>query len=330
MMNLINQEILQEIKSKKNLNITIQKVQEEFIRQVNNEFCLSYKDKYSVPKIDFFIEGNCLSKDYLYLRFRIEQRPEWMFCIEGLKKSVEKTYIDFNFRFWGQCWDVVDKFKYSWAKYRNESTLRIFTEEDTEFNCEEIISIGGIYDICKIIDFIVKEPEMAFCRDYCGWDYNLELHTKRSAINQYNKWRKEFMAKNSAKEICRVKLLHFIKNEVMPFYPEDAFIVDKGDNVRPRYDIRVYDEKCMGLNWGIDLLKKEEKEIRRKYRVFLKECKQIFKEHKVKFYEFLALPQNESDLCRCYIISKQYKESVKYKKINDNGVELYMVDVEEK
>lgn len=329
MMNLINQDILKEIKSKKNLNITLQKVQEEFIRQVNNEFCLSYKDRYSVPKVDFFMEdSNCLSKDYFYIRFRIEQRPEWMFCIEGLKKSVEKTYIDFNFRFWGQYWDVVDKFKYSWAKYRDESILRIFTEEDTEFNCEEIISIGGIYDICKIIDFIIKEPEMAFCRDYYGWDYNLELHTKRSAINQYNKWRKEFMAENSAKEICRVKLLHFMKDVVMPFYPKNAFIVDKGDNVRPRYDICVYDEDCVEPNWGIDLLKKEEKEVHKKYRMFLKECKQIFKEHKVKFYEFLALPQNESDLRRCYIISKQYKETVKYKKIDDNGVEVYEVDYE--
>lgn len=328
MMNLINQDILQEIKSKKNLNITLQKVQEEFIRQVNNEFCLSYKDRYSVPKVDFFIEGNCLSEDYFYLRFRIEQRPEWMFCIEGLKKSVEKTYIDFNFRFWGQYWDVVDKFKYSWAKYRDESILRIFTQKDPEYDCEEEISIGGIYDICKIIDFIIKEPEMAFCRDYYDWDYNLELHTKRSAINQYNKWRKEFMAENSAKEICRVKLLHFIKNDVMPFYPEDAYIVDKGDNVRPRYGICVYDEDCVEPNWGIDLLKKEEKEVHKKYRMFLKECKQIFKEHKVKFYEFSALPQNESDLRRCYIISKQYKETVKYKKIDDNGVEVYEVDYE--
>ena len=326
MMNLINQDILQEIKSKKNLNITLQKVQEEFIRQVNNEFCAGYKDRYSVPKIDFFMEDEHCSNDYFYLRFRIEQRPEWMFGIEGLKKSVEKTYIDFNFRFWGQYWDVVDKFRYSRAKYRDESTLRIFTEEDTEFNCEEIISIGGIYDICKIIDFIIKEPEMAFCRDYYGWDYNLELHTKRSAINQYNKWRKEFMAENSAKEICRVKLLHFIKDEVMPFYPEDAYIVDEGDNVRPRYDICVYDEDCVGPNWGIDLLKKEEKEVHKKYRMFLKECKQIFKEHKVKFYEFSALPQNESDLRRCYIIFKQLKEAVKYNKIEDNGVELYVVD----
>lgn len=328
MMNLINQDILQEIKSKKNLNITLQKVQEEFIRQVNNEFCLSYKDRYSVPKIDFFIEDSNCSKDYFYIRFRIEQNPEWMFGVECVKKSVEKTYIDFNFRFWGQYWDVVDKFRYSRAKYRDESTLRIFTEEDTEFSYEETIDIGGVYTICRIIDFIIKEPEMAFCRDYYGWDYNLELHTKRSAINQYNKWRKEFMAENSAKEICRVKLLHFMKDEVMPFYPEDAYIVDKGDNVRPRYDICVYDEKCLGLNWGIDLLKKEEKEIRRKYRVFLKECRQVFKEHKVIFVDYVDLPNDESSFGCCYIIPRKLKEAVKYKKINDNGVEVYEVDYE--
>lgn len=328
MMNLINQDILKEVKSKKDLNITIQKTWENLIRQVNNEFCAGYKDKYSVPKVDFFIEDSNCSKDYFYIRFKIEQRPEWMFGVECMKKSVENTYIDFTFRFWGQYWDVVDKFRYSRAKYRDESTLRIFTEEDTEFSYEEKIDIGGIYDICKIIDFIIKEPEMAFCRDYYGWDYNLELHTKRSAINQYNKWRKEFMAKNSAKEICRVKLLHFIKNEVMPFYPEDAFIVDKGDNVRPRYEICVYDEKCLGLNWGIDLLKKEEKEIRRKYRVFLKECRQVFKEHKVNFVNYVDLPNDESSFGCCYIIPRKLKEAVKYKKINDNGVELYKVDYE--
>lgn len=328
MMNLINQDILKEVESKKSLNITPQKTWENLIRQVNNEFCAGYKDRYSVSKVDFFIENSDCSKDYFYIRFRIEQNPEWMFGVECMKKSVEKTYIDFNFRFWGQYWDVVDKFRYSRAKYRDESTLRIFTEEDTEFTYEEAIDIGGVYYICKIIDFIIKEPEMAFCRDYFGWDYNLELHTKRSAMNQYNKWRKEFMAENSAKEICRVKLLYFIKNEVMPFYPEGAYIVDKGDNVRPRYDICVYDEKCVGLNWGIDLLKKEEKEIRRKYRVFLKECRQVFKEHRVNFVDYVDLPNDESSFGCCSIIPRKLKEMVKYKKINDNGVELYVVDYE--
>ncbi len=329
MMNLINQDILQEVESKKGLNITLQKTWENFIRQVNNEFCAGYKDRYSVQKVDFFMEDSNYSKDYLYIRFRIEQRPEWMFGIECAKKSIENTYIDFTFRFWGQYWDVVDKFKYSRAKYRDESTLRIFTEEDTEFSYEETIDIGGVYTICRIIDFIIKEPEMAFCRDYYGWDYNLELHTKISAINRYNKWRKEFMAENSAKEICRVKLLHFIKNEVMPFYPEDAFIVDKGDNVRPRYDICVYDEKCTGTNFGIYLLKKEEKEVHRKYKVFLRECKQVFKEHKVSFVDYMDLPNDESSFECCYIITKELKKLVKYKKIDDNGVELYVVDVEE-
>ena len=163
-MNLINQDILQEVENKKDLNITLQKTWENLIRQVNNEFCAGYKDRYSVPKVDFFMEDTNCSKDYFYIRFRIEQRPEWMFGVECVKKSVENTYIDFNFRFWGQYWDVVDKFRYSRAKYRDESTLRIFTEEDTEFSYEETIDIGGVYTICRIIDFIIKEPEMAFCR----------------------------------------------------------------------------------------------------------------------------------------------------------------------
>ena len=328
MMNLINQDILQEVESKKGLNITLQKTWENFIRQVNNEFCAGYKDRYGVSKVDFFMEDSNYSKDYFYIRFRIEQRPEWMFGVECVKKSVENTYIDFTFRFWGQYWDVVDKFRYSRAKYRDESTLRIFTEEDTEFYYEEAIDIVGVYTICRIIDFMIKEPEMAFCRDYYGWDYNLELHTKRSAVTQYNKWRKEFIAKNSAKEICRVKLLHFIKDEVMPFYPEDAFIVDKGDNVRPRYDICVYDEKCTGTSFGIYLLKKEEKEVHRKYRIFLKECRQVFKEHNVSFVDYMDLPNDESSFGCCYIIPRKLKEAVKYKKINDNGVEVYEVDYE--
>ena len=328
MMNLINQDILKEVESKKGLNITLQKTWENLIRQVNNEFCVGYNDRYSVPKVDFFMEDTNCSKDYFYIRFRIEQNPEWMFGAECVKKSVENTYIDFTFRFWGQYWDAVDKFRYSRAKYRDESTLRIFTEEDTEFTYEEAIDIGGVYTICRIIDFIIKEPEMAFCRDYYGWDYNLELHTKRSAVTKYNKWRKEFIAENSAKDICRVKLLHFIKDEVMPFYPEYAFIVDKGDNVRPRYDICVYDEKCTCTNFGIYLLKKEEKEVHRKYRVFLKECRQVFKEHKVNFVDYVDLPNDESSFGCCYIIPRKLKEAVKYKKINDNGVELYTVDVE--
>ena len=37
---------------------------------------------------------------------------------------------------------------------------------------------------------------------------------------------------------------------------------------------------------------------------------------------------DESSFGCCYIIPRKLKEAVKYKKINDNGVELYTVDVE--
>ena len=62
--------------------------------------------------------------------------------------------------------------------------------------------------------------------------------------------------------------------------------------------------------------------------MFLKECKQVFKEHKVSFVNYVDLPNDESSFRCCYIIPKKFKEVVKYRKINDNGVELYGVDYE--
>ena len=64
--------------------------------------------------------------------------------------------------------------------------------------------------------------------------------------------------------------------------------------------------------------------------MFLKECRQVFKENKVNFVDYIDLPNDESSFECCYIITKELKKLVKYKKIDDNGVELYVVDVEEK
>ena len=63
------QNILKEVESKKGLNITPQKTWENLIRQVNNEFCAGYKDRYSVPKVDFFMEDSNCSEDYFYGKY---------------------------------------------------------------------------------------------------------------------------------------------------------------------------------------------------------------------------------------------------------------------
>ena len=100
------------------------------------------------------------------VEFRIPQCPGWRFGI-----SYDKgTGLDYLFA-------------------RHEATEEPFTANAAMIRGVCGAQGGGPWTLpqeaWKVIDFILTEPELAFCRDRYHWDYNFEYHSRAEAIEKF-------------------------------------------------------------------------------------------------------------------------------------------------
>lgn len=84
-----------------------------------------------------------------------------------------------------ESWYFYAYFKDNENKLHNKITEKqAYTKnQNIELECRQTVQLG--YKVFNIIKFIYEEPELAFCRAYYKWDYNLEYHNKRTAKKKY-------------------------------------------------------------------------------------------------------------------------------------------------
>lgn len=141
---------------------------EEMLGKYNEKLVVYNKTSYDeLP--DIYIKGN-------YISFEIKGIKDWIFYVfwEGIDYQG-----DFNF---SESWRFCAYFKDNEKKPHNK-----IVEERVCQNpkLESRQAVGFGYKVFDIIKFIYEEPELAFCRAYYGWDYNLEYHSKRTARKKY-------------------------------------------------------------------------------------------------------------------------------------------------
>ena len=160
------------------------------------------------------------------IHFHIEECPGWIFAIWwDIPDSGEELANTIKGKFFTQYEETVDKFKPS----RSEICCDISVEfSGADKSCE-------CYEARKAINFIRNEPALAFCRDYCGWDYNAEYHTREEAEQKLNKYK--VFAKNKSKytAICNDKVLTFVREKVLPQFNDAEMRRDEGWS--PEYHI---------------------------------------------------------------------------------------------
>ena len=200
---------------------------EMFFDSVSKNWCLR-DDQVHFEDIKFldgyFIFGRGSNS---VIHFRVKECPGWLFAIwwkTGAKDGDKKDVIAGDF--FTQYEETIDKFKPS----RSEMCVEITSH----------LNVKKPYCCCdeaaKIINFIKHEPHLAFCRDYCGWDYNTEYHSREEAKEKYDKYK--MREKNKAKytKIFNERTLSFVRNKILPNF-EGAEIYDNGDNISPRYQV---------------------------------------------------------------------------------------------
>lgn len=166
--------------------------------------------------------------------FKVKECPDWKFrvCWEpkvGEDKKDKRLLVEGKFFC---CYELLeDKFNY----YNSNMKCKLDCHQAKKGNLKDWIIYSS--DARAIIEFIIKEPYLAFCREYCRWDYNKQYHDRRSAQNKFEKWKAYYKLSREIREKCTSNYLEYIKSSILPIYGKNAIIVDKGEAWSPRYEI---------------------------------------------------------------------------------------------
>lgn len=262
--------------------------------------------------LHFKVEKTNRYKDWMEVHFHIDLIPDWLFGVWF--NNINKSTITYHF--FGQYEDTIDKFRPSHSAISCKNEFRY----DPEINSEIDLYIG---EVCRLIHFIRKEPALAFARDYCGWNYNTEYHTRVEAqkeLDKYIKWKAD---EEEWEPKCGQIILDYVIENIMPYLPEFC-IVDE-TNTSPRYNImatyKIFEngtEKDCGF-YNIEPMIEEGggnvKEIMKGLDKAEKEAVKLAKKHHVYFHPFSCF---DPSVCIIKNVDKYIKD-FGYKKIWENS-----------
>ena len=163
------------------------------------------------------------------VHFHIDECPGWKFAIwwdEPDKKEFKRNKL-IKGTFFTQYEKTIDKFKTSRSQIRNDIEVRVESNR-----CPYVL------DVCRNITFIRDEPYLAFCRDYKGFDYNVKFVTREEAEDTFHEWETHDKLSDEMQKEYNAACIKFMQENVLPEF-KNAFIIDEGECVQPRYSIVV-------------------------------------------------------------------------------------------
>jgi hypothetical protein len=257
---------------------TYKKGTEMFFKHVGEIFRESQKTQVHFEDIEY-LDGYFIfaSGTNSVVQFHIKECPGWKFAIWWHKPD-EETGKFIRGEFFTQYEETIDKFKPSRSELIEEINADT-SDEEPSCSC---------WNAALLIRFIRDDPYLAFCRDYCGWNYNHEFHSREEARAEYDEWRLQEEDEKKYTEIIDEKVLSFVREKILPLF-NDAVIADDGISWDPRYDIYAPFEKnkdivdqpgCYG--WFSE--DGSDDEIRAEYRALCEECKKLGEEHHVWYH----------------------------------------------
>lgn len=151
-------------------------------------------------------------------QFKIKQAPGWLFGI-WWDNNISEGYN--NGELFAQYEENIDKFKPSRSAFCVScigTTKRIPNEEETNYS--------------DMVKFIIKEPYLAFYRDYSGVDYNLCYVSKNEAKKAYIKWKNEAAQEKKNTDKLNYKVYSLLRRHI-----KDFKLKDNGEYCYPRYTV---------------------------------------------------------------------------------------------
>lgn len=263
---------------------TFQKEIKQFIKPLTFEN-VKYLDGYFI----FGMGTNSI------VHFKIKEAPGWLFGIWWSKPKKYKNaetgkyetplYVDGNF--FCQYEDNIDKFKPTYSSIQKD--FSILTDWNQEKN-----GMGLEFTIARIIEFIIKQPSLAFCQDYCGWNYNYEYHSKFSAWIKFLKFKLHLFNKVRITNKLNKKVIRWFKKTFKEdFGNNELLIFDRGENWSPQYQLVGKQTENLEPNHYslFDENDEQDKKLQKKYEKLMKKCEKI-----ADFYNFYWFRPIDDDL----------------------------------
>lgn len=207
---------------------------------------------YYIPKnnnVKFHVNQKSSRNDFLTLytlhpsivEFYIDELPGWRFGIwwkeevteiplKALRKDEEdsKVYI-LKGTLFTQYEENINKFKPSESELKVELDLRGDSLNEINRICDKSL----LFDL---LNFMFREPYLAFYRDYNSADLNSEYVTRKEAkkcfIKALKYWKKEKKVIDKANKI----ITKFYNETIKPLF-KGLIITDAGENWSPRYHL---------------------------------------------------------------------------------------------
>ena len=212
------------------------------------------------------------------VQFKIEECPGWLFGIWWKEPENRKAGpFKMTGTFFAQYEKIIDKFKPSVSTIKSELQAEVIKE--SKCSQDKIWHISDYTDVLNQIRFIIKQPELAFCRHYQAWDYNVQYLDKRRAKKVFQKWAVWYDNKEKYSKICDDKVVDFVTDKILPLY-KGAELIDRGPCWSPRYQITCklseYDSTLQPGHYDLDEL---DYELKRQWDTLNEECDKISEEH---------------------------------------------------
>lgn len=163
------------------------------------------------------------------VHYSLEECPGWRFGLWFGEPDLEHNII--SARWFAQYEDTIDKFKPSASTFCE--SICLYGDEERERNLD--------WRVDAQINFIRNEPDLAFCRDYCGWDYNTEYHTREEAHDRFLEWQKREIMEERGTQECVRKIVEVFAKYIPEKFMDACAVIDRGECISPRYKFGYYD-----------------------------------------------------------------------------------------
>ena len=171
------------------------------------------------------------------VHFHIDSTPGWKYGIwwsptPDKSKSTEDSTVYksdmISCQIFTQYEDEIDKFKPTASTFHEEFDISL----DSKY-------IGwGFNEFCDDIEFIHKEPYLAFYREMTYTNFNKEHITRAKAKSYFERHLKQKKLEEEIKTLNDKELLSTIYTILKEDFDEgNCFIQDRGDHWHPRYEI---------------------------------------------------------------------------------------------
>ena len=213
------------------------------------------------------------------VHFHIDECPGWLFGLWWDTPEDGDTVTTVKGQCFAQYEEILDKFKPSRSVVRESVEVHLYKNGEPSIDA---------YYACRIAEFIQTEPYLAFCRDYHMWNYNHEYHTREEAKQEYDTWRAYHEKRKQYTEVLDKKIWDAAQELFVPLF-ENAELVDQGDWISPRYELRApiapYKKLVEGPGfYGIAGFSDEHATAVAKFDEIVAECRSISAEERIGWF----------------------------------------------